>query len=154
MTEQVFQLSEEAVKAINNDLMTQIRALSWGLPAIAAIIGIGIGVLGFLSWRAIILTYIVIFIIQVLLMANYLRIQEESWESLRIILTDDGVRREEAGRRPIEISRDEIVEVHDLDDGPLVIAYDGGRKMLGVPRELDGFETVREVVLGWVGAQA
>lgn len=150
MSEQVFQIPEDALQAINDDLLTQIRALSWGLPAITAIIGIGIGVLGFLSWRVIIITYIMVFVIQVLLMANYLRIQEESWESLRIILSDDGIRREEAGRKAIAISRDEIMTVHDLDDGPLVIEYDGGRRMLGVPRELDGFEAIRGTVLGWV----
>lgn len=148
--ERTYQIDPQALERIKAALQGQVRVLSYLLPAAAALIGIALGLLGLIKWLAIGFSFALLLLLQLLLLHNYLRIQEESWQSLRIIVGPEGLRREEAGRIPVALRPEEIERLIDVEDGPLVIHYKGGRRTLAVPRELESFHLVRAQLLAWL----
>jgi hypothetical protein len=89
----------------------------------------------------------------VLVVASFVRRQgrfRARWASFEIVLEEDGIGRTVDGFRPERIARAEVTAVEERPAG-LAVRGPGGRAVV-VPREVDGYERVRAVVLGWAPA--
>jgi hypothetical protein len=70
------------------------------------------------------------------------------WASYEIALADDAIAREIAGFPPVRIARAEVASIEELPSGLAV--RDGRGRGLVVPRELEGYEGVREALEAWM----
>lgn len=69
------------------------------------------------------------------------------WTSFEIALEEDAIGRVVVGFPPVRILRADVTAIEELPAGLAVRARDG--RGIVVPRELDGYERVREVLAGW-----
>ncbi len=69
------------------------------------------------------------------------------WASFEIALEDGAIGRAVIGFPPIRILRADVASIEELRPGLAVRARDG--RGLVVPRELDGYEQVRDALAGW-----
>jgi hypothetical protein len=69
------------------------------------------------------------------------------WSSFEVRVDADAIAREVSGFPPARIARAEVAGVEERPAG-LVVRDRAGRALL-VPRELDGYERVRELLRGW-----
>jgi hypothetical protein len=69
------------------------------------------------------------------------------WSSFEIRIEADAIARDVQGFEPIRIARGEVTAV-DERPGGVVVRDRAGRALL-VPRELDGYERLREQLAGW-----
>ena len=68
--------------------------------------------------------------------------------SFRIALGPDVIRRVSARLAPLELTRPEVVRIVEMPPGMVLIAKNPARALV-VPRTLDGYARVREVVSRW-----
>jgi hypothetical protein len=73
------------------------------------------------------------------------------WSSFEVTLRDDGIARSVDGFPPVAILRAEVSAVVERPAG-LVVQGAGGVALL-VPREVEGYERVRALLVGWVAPQ-
>jgi len=149
MRERIFRVTEQALDQITAQLQRQVRLLSYVLPGAGLLVMLGVGLARLIRWPVLLVLYPVFLIGMLIWLRLYLRVQQESWSSLRILLGDDQVTRHEAGRRDVVIRRDEMAGLVDIEDGPIVIQYKGGRKTLAIPREIEGFALIRARLIEW-----
>ncbi len=97
-------------------------------------------------WGHVVLTAALVGAIAALLGLRQVSRARARWASFRLVVSDDAIRREMDGARPLEIPRAEAVRVAEGPAGILVAAR--GRQ-LGVPREVDGYERVRDALAAW-----
>jgi hypothetical protein len=86
----------------------------------------------------------------VLVVGSYVRRQARfraRWASFEIVLEPGAIARTVDGYRPERLERAEITGVEERPGG-IAVRGPGGRAVI-VPRELDGYERVREAVLAW-----
>ncbi len=69
------------------------------------------------------------------------------WASFEIALEEEAIGRAVIGFPPVRIPREEVAAIEEISAGLAVRARDG--RGLVVPRELDGYERVREALAGW-----
>jgi hypothetical protein len=85
-----------------------------------------------------------------LVAASFLRRQRRfraRWASFEIALEPDAISRSVEGYRPERLARAEVIAVDERPAG-LAVRGPGGRGVF-VPRELDGYERVRDALLAW-----
>ena len=75
-----------------------------------------------------------------------LRRLDARWSSFEVTVSDAAVGRVVEGFPPVSIARADVVSVHERGEG-LVVQGRGGATLL-VPRELDGYERVRDLLAG------
>jgi hypothetical protein len=76
-----------------------------------------------------------------------LRRLDARWSSFEVRVEDDAIGREVAGFPPVRILRADVAAIEERTVG-LVVRDRAGRSLL-VPREVDGYERVRELLGGW-----
>ncbi|WP_242345439.1 hypothetical protein [Anaeromyxobacter terrae] len=69
------------------------------------------------------------------------------WASFEIGLEDEAIGRAVIGFPPVRILRADVAAIEEIRAGLAVRARDG--RGIVVPRELDGYERVREALAGW-----
>jgi hypothetical protein len=69
------------------------------------------------------------------------------WSSFEVAVGDEGIGREVDGFPPIAIPRSDVAAVEERATGIVVRARSG--TSLLVPRELQGYERVRDLLAGW-----
>lgn len=102
-------------------------------------------------WRHVALTAALVAAIATALGASRVTRARSRWASYRVVVTDDAIRREVSGARPLEIARGEAIRVAEGPQGLLVVAAD---RQVGVPRELDAYDAMREALLRWADRRA
>ena len=68
------------------------------------------------------------------------------WASFEIALENDAIGRAVIGFPPVRILRTDVASIEELRSGLAVRARDGRGS---VPRELDGYERIRDALAGW-----
>ena len=99
-----------------------------GAPALAVALGL-LALVAFLSLR------------------GRLRRLHARWSSFEVRVEPDAIGREVSGFPPIRIARADVFAIEERAAG-LVVRDRAGRSLL-VPREVDGYERVRELLAGW-----
>ena len=74
------------------------------------------------------------------------------WSSFEVAVGDEGIGREVEGFPPITIARADVASVEERASG-IVVRGRSGASLL-VPREVQGYERVRELLAGWAPAPA
>jgi hypothetical protein len=69
------------------------------------------------------------------------------WASFEIALENDAIGRAVIGFPPVRILRTDVASIEELRSGLAVRARDG--RGVVVPRELDGYERIRDALAGW-----
>jgi len=69
------------------------------------------------------------------------------WASFEIALEDEAIGRAVIGFPPVRILRGDVASIEEMGAGLAVRARDG--RGIVVPRELDGYDQVRDVLSGW-----
>jgi hypothetical protein len=69
------------------------------------------------------------------------------WASFEIALENEAIGRAVIGFPPVRIVRAEVAAIEEVGAGLAVRARDG--RGIVVPRELDGYERVRDALAGW-----
>ncbi len=69
------------------------------------------------------------------------------WDSFEIALDEDAIARQVSGFAPLRIARADVEAIGERVDG-IVVRARGGAALL-VPREIDGYARVRELLAGW-----
>jgi hypothetical protein len=69
------------------------------------------------------------------------------WASFEIALEDEAIGRAVIGFPSVRIVRDDVASIEEIGAGLTVRARDG--RGIVVPRELDGYERVRDTLAGW-----
>jgi len=69
------------------------------------------------------------------------------WASFEIALENDAIGRAVIGFPPVRILRTDVASIEELRSGLAVRARDG--RGIVVPRELDGYERIRDALAGW-----
>jgi hypothetical protein len=69
------------------------------------------------------------------------------WASFEIALENDAIGRAVIGFPPVRILRTDVASIEELRSGIAVRARDG--RGVVVPRELDGYERIRDALAGW-----
>jgi len=105
-----------------------LRGQGAGAPALAFALGL-LALLAFVSLR------------------RRLRRLHARWSSFEVRVEADALGREVSGFPSIRIARAEVSAIEERAAG-LVVRDRAGRSLL-VPRELDGYERVRELLAGW-----
>lgn len=71
----------------------------------------------------------------------------ERWSSFAIVVDEGGIAREVAGFSPVRIARADVRSVEEGGAGVIVRGREGA--LLLVPREVEGYGRVRELLAGW-----
>ncbi len=72
------------------------------------------------------------------------------WESFEIALDEDAIARQVTGFAPLRIARADVESVGERADG-LVVRGRGGAVLIA-PRDLEGYDRLREALAGWAPA--
>ena len=122
-------------------------------------------VLGFIAVAVIVITYngvtaaaiataVVILIVVLIYYWNSYRLDRKGFESYRVILEEDAIRRVKAGVPDVTINRRDIARISGEVGKGIKIDVVNSDIKLGIPATLDGFEEVRERLSSWAPIQS
>ena len=102
--------------------------------------------------RSLVFALVLLAVLVLLSLRARLRRLHARWSSFEVTVGADGIGREVGGFPAIRIARADVVSVEERPAG-LVVRDRAGAALL-VPREVEGYERVRELVAPWAGRPA
>jgi hypothetical protein len=147
MEPQRFRFREDVLRAAAS--RTRRRLLVSVAAAALAIVGLWAGVLRPQGARASSLVFALVLLAMLAFFSLRRRLSRlhARWSSFEIRLDADAIAREVSGFDPIRIARVEVAAV-DERAGGLVVRDRAGRSLL-VPRDIEGYARVRDLVAAW-----
>lgn len=100
------------------------------------------------SFRDTILIFIGVGLFLTFLIRANMKFRKASWDSLEIEIADDYIARRQLNNPEIRLGRDEISSLEDKGNVLCVYSTDK-RRVLGIPKLLNGYDEVKQTVLSW-----
>lgn len=147
MEPQLFHFREDVLRAAES--RTRRRLLVSVATAAAAIAGLWAAVLRPQGSRPATLAFALVLLAALAFFSlrKRLRRLHARWSSFEVRLEADAIGREVSGFPAVRIARADVGAIEERAAG-LVVRDRAGRSLL-VPRELEGYERVRELLSGW-----
>jgi hypothetical protein len=82
-------------------------------------------------------------------LARSKKMQWEQWSSYELLLDNDTLIRKQVRTPDLQIHRNEITRLQEIQSGNLVVKTDDKRKFIVIPNSLDGFEEVKLQLAEW-----